>query len=47
MDDRIVPSIRRVNTCCCDGGLEAHSGHYALIFTLLPISPYAQNYFHE
>ena len=23
MEDRIVPSIRRVNTCCCDGGLEA------------------------
>ena len=42
MGDRIVPSIRRVKDQMCDGGLEAHLRHYALIFTLLPISPYAK-----
>ena len=42
MEGRIVPSIRRVKNQSRDGGLEAHPGYYALIFAVLPISPYTQ-----
>ena len=42
MEGRIVPSIRRVKEQMCGGGLEAHPGPYALMFTVLPISPYTQ-----
>ena len=42
MEGRIVPSIRRVKNQRRDGGLEAQPGHYALMFTVLPISPYTQ-----
>ena len=37
-----MPSIRRVKNQSRDGGLEAQPGHYALMFTVLPISPYTQ-----
>ncbi len=40
MDERIVPSIRRVNHQRCVGGLEAHQGLCIMTGLVLPIPPY-------